>query len=71
MAVSKGSIVGGILSSTGLALGVCGYLLVAAVLFRAASESLPTDSVTAFGSALVLLGVVLLWLGSVILPRRF
>lgn len=71
MAVSKGSLVGGIRSSTGLALGACGYLLVAAVVLRAASEALPTDSVTAFGSALVLLGGVLLWLGSVILPRRF
>ena len=68
MAVAKGPLVGGLLVSTGLTLGVSGYILVAAVLLRAASEALPPNSVAALGSALVLLGGVLLWVGSVVLP---
>ena len=68
MAVAKGPIVGGLLVSTGLTLGVSGYILVAAVLLRAASDVLPADSVAALGSGLVLLAGVLLWLGSVFLP---
>lgn len=70
MAVAKGPIVGGLLVSTGLTLGVSGYILVAAVLLRAASDVLPADSVAALGSGLVLLAGVLLWLGSVFLPVK-
>ena len=70
MAATKGPRAGGILVSTGLTLGVSGYLLVTAVLLRAASEALPADSIAALGSAFVLLSGVLLWLGVVILPVR-
>lgn len=70
MAVRKGPLVGGLLVSTGVTLGVSGYILVAAVLLRAASRVLPPDSVASLGVALVLLGGVLLWLGSVVLPVK-
>ena len=70
MAVARGPLVGGVLVSTGLTLGVSGYLLVAAVLLRAASQALPADAIAALGGALVLLSGVLLWLGVAILPVR-
>jgi len=70
MAVAKGTILGGLLVSTGLTLGVSGYILVAAVLLRAASHVLPADSVAALGSGLVLLAGLLLWAGSVFLPVK-
>lgn len=69
MAVAKGPLVGGLLVSTGVTLGISGYVLVVAVLLRAASEVLPADSVAALGSAFVLLGGALVWLGGVILPE--
>lgn len=68
MAVAKGPLVGGLLVSTGLTLGVSGYVLVVAVLLRAANAVLPADSVAALGSTFVLLGGVLIWIGGVILP---
>ena len=70
MAAAKDPLVGGVLVSTGLTLGVSGYLLVAAVLLSAAGQVLPTDAMAALGSAFVLLSGVLLWLGVVILPVR-
>lgn len=68
MAAGRSQLVGGIVVSTGLTLGVSGYVLVVAVLLRAASDVLPADSVAALGSALVLLGGALIWIGGVIVP---
>ena len=68
MAVNKGPLVGGLLVSTGVTLGVSGYILVAAVVLRAASQVLPPDTFAAIGSGFVLIGGLLLILASVVLP---
>ena len=70
MAAAKDPLLGGVLLSAGLTLGVSGYILVAAVLLRTASEALPPDSMAAMGSTFVLLSGVFLWLGVAILPVR-
>ena len=70
MAASRNPAVGGVLLSTGLTLGVSGYLLVGAVMLRAGGQALPTDAMAALGSSLVLLSGVLLWVGVAILPQR-